>query len=262
MTYRGHDRLGPTLSSLFDSDLMEYAHEINLINNHTDFRLPSEFADKVVVLHNVLRPDWSSGHLSRNWNQALINGFKSLTDPDCDIVVCSQDDSIFRKGWVKRLLNLHETFTFVHNGHGDQFHSYLPEAVRRVGLWDERFCGISMQAADYFWRCVMYNREGSTIQDPIHQRILNPIVPNDIGASQGYLVDPDVRQFGDHWDNSLHNNGDIASALMLSKYPYDPYPWTPEKLKKVPAHTLSTNYITYPYFEKDIYDLEEKGYIV
>ena len=91
VTYKGHKRLDPTLTSIFDSDLVNHDYEINIINNHTDIRLPERFKDKVNVLHNVLRPDWSSGHLSRNWNQALVNGFKSLTEPDCDVVVCSQD---------------------------------------------------------------------------------------------------------------------------------------------------------------------------
>ena len=262
VTYKGHDRLGPTLSSLLNSDLSDHSHEINLINNHTDLRVPPEFASKVKILHNVLRPDCSSGHLSRNWNQALINGFGSLLDPDCDIVVCSQDDSIFRQDWLERLLLLHKRFTFVQNGHGDQFHSYLPEAVRRIGLWDERFCGISMQAADYFWRCVMHNKEGSTIQDPIHHRVLNPIIVDDVIASQGHLVDPDVRQFGQNWDNSLHNNDSIASKLMRSKYANDPYPWTPDKINSAPSRALGPNYLTYPYFEKDIYNLKEKGYMI
>lgn len=262
VTYKGHKRLEPTLTSIFNSDIVGHDFEINIINNHTDIRLPTQFHGKVNVLHNVLRPDWSSGHLSRNWNQALINGFGSLANPLCDIVVCTQDDSIFRKDWVSKLIDLHSRYSFVQNGHGDQFHSYLPEAVRRVGIWDERFCGLSRQAADYFWRCVMYNVEGSTIQDPIHHRVLNPIFPDDIEKSRGWLVDPDVRQIDEVHDNSPHGNNEISAKLMAAKYPFEPFPWTLEKLKNRPTKTLIPNFITYPYFEKDVYNLREKGYIV
>lgn len=259
VTYKGHKRLHPTLSSLFTSDLMEHDYEINIINNHTDIRLPVEFEGKVAVLHNTLRPDWSSGHLSRNWNQALINGFKSLVEPDCDVVVCSQDDSIFNKTWTSRLVELHRKYSFVQNGHGDQFHSYTPEAVRRVGLWDERFCGISRQAADYFWRCVMHNKQGSSIQDPIHHRVLNPIIPS-IEEARRWLVDPDVRKIDQQFDNSSHNNDIISQSLMVHKYGEDPFPWTPDKIANAPARTKCDNYILYPYFEKDIYELNQKGY--
>lgn len=262
VTYKGHKRLEPTLTSLFASDIVNYDYEVNLINNHTDIRVPEEFKDKVNVLHNVLRPDWSSGHLSRNWNQALINGFGSLSNPLCDIVVCSQDDSIFRKDWASKLVSLHNDYSFIQNGHGDQFHSYLPEAVCRTGLWDERFCGLSRQAADYFWRCVMYNMKNSTIQDTIHHRVINPIFPNDIERSRGWLVDPDVRQLDKVHDNTTNCQGEISERLMSIKYPFEPFPWTQEKISMCPERTVINNFITYPYFEKDIYNLREKGYII
>jgi len=262
VTYKGHKRLNPTLTSIFNSDLVRHDFEVNIINNHTDIRLPEQFIDKVSVLHNTLRPDWSSGHLSRNWNQALINGFGSLINPLCDIVVCSQDDSIFRSDWVSKLISLHEKYSFVQNGHGDQFHSYLPEAVRHVGLWDERFCGLSRQAADYFWRCVMYNEKYSSIQDPMHHRVLNPIFAQDINKSRNWLVDADVRQIDQVWDNSPHGNNEISQKIMELKYPFEPYPWTPQKIKVKPSRTTCDNFIIYPYFEKDVYNLKQKGYIV
>jgi len=262
VTYKGHKRLNPTLTSIFNSDITKHDFEVNIINNHTDIRLPEQFMGKVNILHNTLRPDWSSGHLSRNWNQALINGFGSLTNPLCDVVVSSQDDSIFKSDWVSKLQDLHAKYTFVQNGHGDQFHSYLPEAVRHVGLWDERFCGISRQAADYFWRCVMYNERFSSIQDPIHHRVLNPIFSGDINKSRNWLVDADVRQIDQVWDNSTHGNNEISQKIMEYKYPFEPFPWTEHKIKHKPKRTKCDNFITYPYFEKDIYNLKEKGYII
>jgi len=262
VTYQGHKRLTPTLNSIINSDLAQYDHEINIINNHSDIRLDPKFLNKVNILHNVLRPDWSSGHLSRNWNQALVNGFGSLVKPLCDVVVCSQDDSLFRPDWASKLEEIHKKYSFVHNGHGDQFHSYLPEAVRHVGLWDERFCGISRQAADYLWRCVMYNKDSSTIQDCLHSRVLNPLFPDDLNKSQGWLVDPDVRKLDVVWDIGADGNDNLSIKLIEAKYPVDPWPWTAEKINNPPTTTLIPNHITYPYFEKDIYNLKEKGYLV
>ena len=267
VTYKGHKRLGQTLDSLFRSDIGNHKFEVNVINNHSDIRLPSEFFRKreLSVINNLLRPDFSSGHLSRNWNQALVNGFESLTNPDCDIVVCSQDDSIFHPAWASRLTFLMETqeYDFVHGGHGDQFHAYTPEAVRKVGLWDERFCGISRQAADYFYRCLIYNSSGSSIQDTVHRRVLNPVT-QDLELSQNYLVSADVRAIDEVWDNSLHGNDEIAQKVMLEKWGFDPYPWDDNLFAKAEKtkRTLCSNYITYPYFEKDVYDLQGKGYLV
>jgi hypothetical protein len=263
VTYKGHKRLPPTLKSLFESDVTKHDFQIYIINNHTDIQVPNIYLYRaeLQVLNNVLRPDWSSGHLSRNWNQALINGFKSLTNPDCDVVVCSQDDSIFHPQWASRLETILDHYDFVHGGHGDQFHAYKPEAVRKVGLWDERFCGISRQAADYFFRCALWNREGSTIQDIVHKRVLNPIHGLNLELSQNFLVDADVRNIDQVWDNTLHGNDHLSYQFMLHKWGFDPFPWS-DALLNGNHRPKCKNYITYPYFEKDIYDLQGKGYLV
>lgn len=263
VTYLGDKRLPITLPSIFNSDIKSFEHEVILINNHTKLIIPEEFKDKVSIINNNLRPDWSTGHLARNWNQAIINGFKSLTNPDCDIVVCSQDDSEFKKDWASKCVKLHEKYSFIQNGHGDQFHSYKPEAVIKTGLWDERFCGLFRQAADYFWRCVMHNKENSSIQDTGHHRVLNPILKNRNEESRAYLVDPDVRKIDQkQWQESDSINDSISSKLIFEKYGSDPYPWTEEKINKARDRTFSKNYITYPYFEKDIENLVEKNYLI
>ena len=264
VTYRGQKRLEVTLPSIFES--LKHTNfschvTVNIINNHSDFKLPAcaEKHSNVNVIHNTLRPDWSSGHLSRNWNQALLHGFKDLTNPINDIVVCSQDDSIFKNEWLNLLVELHKSYDFIQNGHGDQFHSYTPDAVRKVGLWDERFCGLSRQAADYFWRTVMHNKERSSIQDPAHRRVLNPLIP-DIRKAQNLLVCSDVREIDSVWDNSPHNNNELSQALINYKYGIDPYPWTAESIKNASPKFKGHNFVTYPYFEKHV-DLHGKNYI-
>tara|TARA_R110001599_G_scaffold235705_2_gene434901 strand:+ start:457 stop:1269 length:813 start_codon:yes stop_codon:yes gene_type:complete len=263
VTYLGEKRLPVTLPSLFESDINNFEHEVFLINNHTKLIIPEEFKGKISVINNNLRPNWSTGHLSRNWNQAIVNGFKSLKNPDCDIVVCSQDDSVFKKDWASKCIELHKKYSFIQNGHGDQFHSYLPESIIKTGLWDERFCGLFRQAADYFWRCVMHNKNGSSIQDTGHTRVLNPILENNEKGSRQYLVDPDVRKIDEkQWSDSDTINNSISLKLILEKYGFDPYPWTKETISRAGNKTLSKNYITYPYFEKDIENLAGKNYLI
>ena len=80
VTYKNDKCLNTNLRSLFCSDLMNYDYEINVINNHSQINIDPKFK-KVKLLNNNLRVDFSTGHLSRNWNQALINGFQDLNNP-------------------------------------------------------------------------------------------------------------------------------------------------------------------------------------
>ena len=107
----------------------------------------------------------------------------------------------------------------------------------------------------------MFNKELRSIQDPVHKRILNPIFPNDIDKSRNWLVDADVRKIDESWVDT-HGNHTISQKLMQAKYPFEPFPWTEEKINNAPKSTKCKNYITYPYFEESIYNLKEKNYLV
>jgi len=256
VTYKGFERLTQTLESLFSSDLSAVDIDVTLINNHSDFRLEDKFEDRVSVIHNSPRPDWSNGHLSRNWNQALLNGFERLDDPACDIVVAAQDDTIYRSDWIPKLLELHEEYSLVQNGLGDQFVSYTPEAVRNIGLWDERFI-FSYHAADYFYRSAIYNKEDTCINDPGHNRALNPIYPDDLEKSSGYLVNEDPREIDEGWDQSSYSVK-VGEALMENKYSGLSF----EEVKSDPQITpMLESYVFYPYFEKDVSNLARKNYL-
>ena len=90
----------------------------------------------VLVLDNMRRPDWSTGHLARDWNQCLVNGaprgsvasatgrhvathrqvpprallragFGSLASPSADLVVCMQADNEVAPQFGAALLKLH-----------------------------------------------------------------------------------------------------------------------------------------------------------
>jgi len=260
VTYKNESFLRNNVESLLRSDLTEYDYEINVINNFTSTFESQEFLEerKVKLHQNSLRPDFSTGHLSRNWNQAIINGFKNLKSPDCDVLVLCQNDCLFEEKWCKQMLDLHQDFDFVSMGGGDQFHSYRPEHIRRVGIWDERFCNIGYQEADFFIRSYLYNKDRSSINDPKHKRVHNK-VENSIIVLDDSLIGG---MRGDESHNASRQYHQISQKILIEKWGDFEGNWSEEKLKNLPSHSLLRNYIYYPYFEIDVYDLAEKGYIV
>ena len=80
LTYKREDVLNELIDNIFTSDFKDLENtEVNIINNHTNFKLTSKYKDKInKVYHNDTRPDWSGANLGENWNQALIHGFKNL----------------------------------------------------------------------------------------------------------------------------------------------------------------------------------------
>ena len=110
VTYRRTGVLNETLDRLFNkTDFNSIPNtEVNIINNHSEFELNAEFVDKVNVIHNNTRPDWDTGNLARNWNEALLHGFKDLKNPDAKIVVTMQNDIVLSPNWATNLLKMHQ----------------------------------------------------------------------------------------------------------------------------------------------------------
>tara|TARA_Y100000593_G_scaffold93978_1_gene190929 strand:+ start:549 stop:1403 length:855 start_codon:yes stop_codon:yes gene_type:complete len=260
VTYKNTTDLNNNLKSLFASDLLGINMEINIINNHSNFNLNEEYKDRVKVLHNVLRPDFSTGHLSRNWNQAIINGFKDLNNPDCDILIHCQDDLLWSKNWLKKLLEIHEKYTFFTGQAGDAICSYTPEAVKHIGLWDERFCSIGYHEMEYFTRAYLYNRNKSTINAGTNKHN----ILHDIEKYFPYRPTRNEAREQEHVRSSIFHT--LNWKLLTDKW-FDIRPniepkdyWT--TFKQVGRkHSKLINYLCYPYFEKDIYGLKEKNYL-
>jgi hypothetical protein len=245
IAYNATTEIDNTLTSLFSGNFSNHNVEVYIINNHSNFYIKEEFNHRVRVIHNAARPDFSRGHLARNWNQALINGFKDLNNPDCDIVVCCQDDTVWHTDSIEKLVNIHEKYSFYTCTYGDGFCSYTPDAVKKIGLWDERFSGICFQEADYFFRAQLYNNQRSSINDSFHGRTLNPTYDvagrNNIRDRTGldYIYDYALNLFKLKWPN--HS----AERWGSNNCPPEP--------------SAITNFVLYPYFEKDI-ELDGKNY--
>jgi len=255
VTYNRYNDLHTTLDSLFNTDLFvnkvydNWSKEIYIVNNHSNFSLDSKYHDKVTVLHNTMRPDFSCGHLSRNYNEIFINGFKDLNNPDCDLLMHSHDDNIFHPNFFEQLLLYHEKYNLITFSQGCGFMSYTAEAVKKIGMWDERFCTIGYHEGDYFLRAIKYNHEHTSINDPRQLRTWNPLphivykIPGtDLNSahteSQKYYSV--CRQlFEQKWNGVKDTNYSPNILNILS----DP---------KINLHMM------YPYFEKDLYDLPTK----
>jgi hypothetical protein len=272
VTYRSPVDLKNNIASILESGADV---TVNVINNHSDFELAPEHKHAVTVLHNQLRPDFSTGHLARNWNQALLLGFRNLKNPASDIVVTVQDDVLFKPDWLRNLIELHRKYSFITMGAGDAFCSYLPEAVRTIGLWDERFCNIGCHEADYFLRALIYNRDLSSINDIFHGRVHNAVGANSC---------TDFRLFDAEFENEQQRANSLlitvpridsdrrcahlasakfhrlVGALFRHKWNVHFNNWTEEHHSL--RNSLVHNYLMYPYFEKDVEGLREKNYIV
>lgn len=242
VTFNNDRVLNNCLSSIYNSYIPDdVSLEINIINN---FSVLDESAiiknDKfrINILNNVLRSDNSNGHLSRNWNQAIILGFQDLDIPNCDLVIAMQNDTIVNHNHINETQELISKYDYICSGAGDQFMVFTPHHIKRVGLFDERFNYIGWQENDYFVRSILYNKQRCTINDHYHYRLHNP-VENISLVNKAYF----------------HDNGLLHSmrwhALNEAFF-----------MKKWGSHyndillscsdPLIDSYILYPYFERKI----------
>lgn len=239
------------LQSLFCSSYPAENTQVFVIDNHSNVEIKSDYRDKVSILANALRPDFSNGHLARNWNQAIINGFKDLHNPDCDLVIAVQNDTVLKKNWYSRLEEcLDNGYGFITQGAGDQLQVFTPDAVRSIGLYDERFCGVGFQEADFFYRARNLYPEHSSINDEYHARVFNRLehlyfliekTPSGCFRSQSGSPDGHIHT------SSMSSHG-LNRKLFETKWGSGFYidRW-PEEFKYSSPSIYS--HILYPYFE-------------
>jgi hypothetical protein len=252
LTYANPEDLNKNLSSLFSSQVDIKDIEVHIINNHsTKFHLNEEFVDKVIVHHQNLRADWGCGTPTRDWNQALVLGFKNLNNPDCKQIILCQDDCQWDNDWKVRLDEIHKTYTLYQCSWGDCFISLLPDAVKMIGLFDERMCALGYYEGDFLLRAYLYNRDKSSINDHHHYRLWN----------QTTTVANRINQIADH--SRAPKYMDQSMTIFAHKWPgLHPCYWADDMFKNTPTGPAIPSYVFYPYFEYDIENLKEKGYII
>ena len=257
ITYDNNKILNECLQSLFESNFDSFSVEINIIDNHSNAVIEDKFVNNVNLINNNLRPDFSTGHLSRNWNQCIINGFKNLQNPDCEAVIALQNDTLFAKKWYFNLEKLLIDNNFITEGIGDQFQVFTPLSIKLTGLYDERFCNIGYQEADYFLRSIIYNPHKSIINDYHHLRLWRNydgnelIVPSESGNQRNDL---------NHIDSKKYHN--ISKKIFDKKWGPELINWNGENFDKLiyEIKPKIESYIYYPYFEKDILTLKWQNY--
>jgi hypothetical protein len=242
VTYKNDFELNKTLLSFENSGIANFDHEIIIVNNsHDEIFIEDSFRLNYRIISNHTRPDFSTGHLARNWNECLIDGFRDVDNPDCDVVILSQNDNLFIEGSIHKLVKQHETLSFIQNGNGDSFHSYTVEAIKKVGLWDERFCGLGYQEADYFLRQRIFNPRNSSINDKMHQRFFNKIDFN--------ILDYSKQSGFDRCDEFHHASlkyHELSRDIFRLKWgELSPQNWKEE----IECELKNQQFIMYPYFE-------------
>lgn len=258
VTYDNNEILNDVcLNSLFISNFDEENLDVYVIDNHSNGHIYEQYQNKVTHLKNNLRPDFSTGHLSRSWNQAIVNGFKDLNSPDCEAVICVQVDSGFTENWYARLLNVLKKYDYIQEGCGDQFQVFTPDSVKQIGLFDERFCNICHQEADYFLRALIYNTYKSTINDDCHQRKWQHL-------SDRFFLRPSAHGAARRDKSFVASSKytDVSLSHFKKKWGIDPNRWHETGYDFIlnNLNPLIDSYILYPYFEKDIVTLREQRF--
>ena len=266
VTYKNEKMLKANIDSILKSDITLHDYSITVINNFTSKFELSEYCieNNINLLNNNLRVDFSTGHLSRSWNQAIIHGFKSLENSDCDILVVAQDDNIFFENWSSYIIEQHKTYDFITMGCGDQYHSYTKNHIKNVGLWDERFCNIGYQEYDYFIRSFLHNKEKTSLNDRCGKILHNPI-ENYIIDDSNELVGAYRISLGEGEDNKKSQEyHHISRKILQEKWGNIEHLFMENTWKEYFSNFISSkisNFIYYPYFEKDI-NYSNKNYTI
>jgi hypothetical protein len=163
----------------------------------------------------------------------------------------SHDDNEFDSQLFSKMIDLHQTYDLVTFSQGCGFMSYTPEAVKKIGLWDERFCTLGYHEGDYFLRALRYNKNRVSINDPGGERNWQQVHPLVIKPSDSHGL-PDHLASWKYYP--------VCRRLWEMKWgEWKDCSWSIEQMSNVIKPQIPC-YMMYPYFEKDILDLEEKYY--
>ena len=253
--HKNRDALNKCLESLDNSDLNIFTNSCVIINNFGVLNYSDIYDTSVDVdiVNNRLRLKRSTGHLTRTWNQAIINGFEDLRRPKCEFVVCIQDDTILKPDCFSKLNALHARYDFIQNGLGDQIMSFSAEGVRKIGIFDERMCGIGFHEREYFDRAVRLAPEKVSINDYGHsiERYGEENLPADhfirVWVYSHNQIHEDLSKSSQYLVEQWHDAGHTSEWDSLLSTLYGDINNHPR-------------FFTYPYFEKDIETLNEQNY--
>ncbi len=146
-------------------------------------------------------------------------------------------------------------FDFYADDAGDMICAYTPKAVKAIGMWDERF-HYGFGEGDYFLRAIKHLPEKSSINDFAHGRVWEPTL------HLAKRPEPQSERYEEQ--SRSHKFRGLSWANFLYKWRFTEMEgrW-PENIQEMVLTTpVIPAIIVYPYFEMDIDNLKEKGYIV
>jgi hypothetical protein len=165
-----------------------------------------------------------------------------------------QNDTFVKTDCFSDLIELHKKYDFITIGAGDQLLSYTVDAIKQIGLWDERFCFVGHQEGDYFTSAFMLHKDKISICDFRHNRLHNLF-----DECHTKLIYPEASLNGGHYTGS-HS---YLEELFYHKWGRD-IPWRDTSYWKeentIVRYPLIKRYFLYYYFEKDIKTLKEQNY--
>ena len=271
VSYQSDEALFKSLDALLASDLKTFSNRIYVLNNFGFLRLtlPTRFQDTVIVLDNSRRPDFSTGHLARDWNQCLIHGFQSLAKPRSKMVVCMQADNEVAPDFASTLQVLHKTYSMVNAGMGDAFTSYTAKAIEMIGVWDENFSNIGWQDYDFYLRSVLH--AGSYVC--FMQKTVEPYLEKALSCSTAKPVLRKMRSGSSESKKShkaSHKFHTVSERVFREKWSLPNVKaatgnWginTAEQVKSLINLNLKPRipwFVTYPYFENEIKNRDKIG---
>lgn len=273
VTYQNKDLLYDCLKSILHAAIQapkQYDINITVLNNFENLVLPEEF-NEIKIINNNARPSFSTGHLARSWNQCILHGIKDIDNPDCDVLVLAQNDVVLKSNFFTECNILLNRYKYVQIGHGDELQIMTPDSIKAIGMYDERFCNIGFQEADYFLRAVLLYKNDVSINDTFHGRVHNPIGEDMliINSPTGF-----IRKDSYHYKSSEYHN--ISYRMFLYKWmgilPFRCIPSTYMDVKEIKDKfpieqwddyiknimVCAKQYMMYPYFESKLPDLDKK----
>ena len=277
VTYNNEEHVNHNLKTLFQCDMTGLDVTVHVVSNHSNLVIHDEFkpyleSGQLKIIMNETRPDWSTIHLTRNWNECLVAGFKDLKNPACDMVILSQDDIGWHPDALQKIVNYSKQYSCILLGPGDQVMAFLPEAVRKIGLFDERI--MAFAETEFFLRAALYNGPKTTINDYWHQILLpvrknfpptppylwNPLPEQPYGII--YRPDSNEQRKQQARDSGVPKYHCISREVYFEKWGV--YPELEPLAQQVERHKngpIGKQYIFYPYFEIDVEDLKKKNYV-
>ena len=246
VTYKKNDVLNQNLKTLWEATKYPGNIEVKIISNHPSTVVYDENKrDNLKIIQNTTRMPHAWGYLSRDWNFAILDAFKTWKNPEkTEWCVLAQNDVTWVKNWDEWLLE-NKKYDIVSQPRGDQSIALNIEAVRKIGFFDECLTTLHFHEIDYFIRAIAALEDRVSINDDhgLHNLSYNPVGEVITYASVS----------GESDDQTMHNNINWQEShdYICRKYNTDIIKINTEWVKthKKDIHNIMSKEINwYPFF--------------